>query len=77
MHNGIDFKFLNASTEIEFRFILEVVIYIFDTFEITIELLELLTFALFFQVSRHQWTEGDRNMSEFFIYAMANFSWYG
>ena len=29
------------------------------------------------QVSRRLWTEGDRNMSEFFIYAMANFSWYG
>jgi hypothetical protein len=29
------------------------------------------------QVSRTLWTEGDRNMSEFFIYAFANFSWYG
>ena len=29
------------------------------------------------QVSRPLWTEGDRNMSEFFIYAYANFSWYG
>ena len=29
------------------------------------------------RVSRHLWTEGDRNMSEFFIYAFANFSWYG
>ena len=33
--------------------------------------------CVFLQVSRHLWTEGDRNMSEFFIYAMANFSWYG
>ena len=29
------------------------------------------------QVSRESWTEGDRNMSQFFIYAFANFSWYG
>ena len=29
------------------------------------------------QVSRELWTEGDRNMSQFFIYAFANFSWYG
>ena len=29
------------------------------------------------QVSRPLWMEGDRNMSEFFIYAYANFSWYG
>ena len=29
------------------------------------------------QVSREWWTEGDRNMSQFFIYAFANFSWYG
>ena len=29
------------------------------------------------QVSRPLWTEGDRNMSQFFIYAYANFSWYG
>lgn len=29
------------------------------------------------RVSRHLWTEGDRNMSQFFIYAFANFSWYG
>ena len=29
------------------------------------------------KVSRHLWTEGDRNMSEFFIYAFSNFSWYG
>ncbi|XP_059086237.1 neuroligin-like protein glit-1 [Tigriopus californicus] len=29
------------------------------------------------QVSRNLWTEGDRNMSEFFIYAFSNFSWYG
>ena len=29
------------------------------------------------QVSREFWTEGDRNMSQFFIYAFANFSWYG
>ena len=28
-------------------------------------------------MSRSLWTEGDRNMSEFFIYAFANFSWYG
>ena len=32
---------------------------------------------LFSQVSRELWTEGDRNMSQFFIYAFANFSWYG
>ena len=31
----------------------------------------------YLQVSRHLWTEGDRNMSEFFIYAFSNFSWYG
>ena len=29
------------------------------------------------QVSRELWTEGDRNMSQFFIYAFANFAWYG
>lgn len=29
------------------------------------------------QISRHLWTEGDRNMSQFFIYAAANFSWWG
>lgn len=29
------------------------------------------------QISREYWTEGDRNMSQFFIYAFANFSWYG
>lgn len=29
------------------------------------------------KVSRNSWTEGDRNMSQFFIYAYANFSWYG
>ena len=29
------------------------------------------------QVSRYLWTESDRNMSEFFIYAFSNFSWYG
>ena len=29
------------------------------------------------QVSRPLWTEGDRNMLQFFIYAYANFSWYG
>ena len=29
------------------------------------------------QISRHLWTEGDRNMSEFYIYAFSNFSWYG
>jgi len=29
------------------------------------------------QISRHLWTESDRNMSEFFIFALSNFSWYG
>ncbi|CAB4065562.1 Esterase FE4,Venom carboxylesterase-6,Carboxylesterase 3 [Lepeophtheirus salmonis] len=28
------------------------------------------------QVTRFLWTESDRNMSEFFIYAFSNFSWY-
>jgi hypothetical protein len=29
------------------------------------------------RVDRKAWTEGDRNMSEFFLKAVANFAYYG